>query len=373
MRKPSGAHDVTLVFPTSAISKVEKMSGVFRFLSEGHHWNLSIIAPDAQPPDFSTTDGIIVTGEPSPAMRQAIERSVVPTVAIALDFVRTRRLVHVTTDGAAIGKAIAETFLRMGTFRSFAFIRPPKMTGFLTCYLDGLSDMIRGAGKDIAMAREDALDELWKLPRPLLVFATTDYIAAHVVSAGKQNRISIPEELSVLGFLNDTVFCENAAPRLSSLELDFERQGYLAAKALHALMTAKHAGGDLSAGLKALIRRETTPAPSPGEALVRRGITFIRRLAMKPIKVRDVVAHLKVSQRLAELRFREITGQTIISIILDERLEATKQMLKASDESIAAVCRHCGWSSENYPKRLFRGKYGLTMLEWRHNKTAALT
>jgi len=365
MRKISRASAVTLVFPTSAISKVEKMSGVFRFLSEGHRWNLSIVAPDAPPPDFSGTDGIIVTGNPSPAMRQAIERSRVPTVAIALDFHRTRRLVHITTDGGAIGKAVAETFLRAGTFRSFAFVRPPAMTEFLANYRDGLAGAIRGSGFDVTTVGEDETDELWELPRPLLVFATTDYAAARVVSAGKQARIDIPSELSVLGFLNDAVFCENNAPRLSSLELDFERQGYLAAKALLALMKGKHAAGDLSAGLKAIVRRETTPAPSSGESLVRRGIAFIRRYATEPIGVTDVVAHLKVSRRLAELRFREITGQTILSIILGERLEATNRMLKDSDESIALVCKHCGWKSENYPKRLFREKYGLPMSAWR--------
>lgn len=358
--------NVTLVFPTSAISKVEKMSGVFRFLSEGHVWNLTIVTPDAQPPDFAATDGIIVTGAPSQAMRRAIEQADVPTAAIALDFVRTRRLVHITTDGAAIGKAVAETFLRAGTFRSFSFVRPPTMTGFLASYLNGIADTVKGAGIDISAVGEDEIGALWGLPRPLLVFTTKDDHAAHVVSAGKLAGLGIPREMSVLGFLNDVIFCENNAPRLSSVELDFERQGYLAAKALCALMDGRRVEGELSAGIKSIIRRETTPARSFGEALVRRGIAFIRRAETKPIRVEDVVAHLKVSRRLAELRFREIMGQTILSIILDERLEATKRMLRTSDEPIALVCKRCGWKSENYPKRLFKSKYGRTMLDWRN-------
>lgn len=367
MRKSPKRYNVTLIFPTSAISKIEKMSGVFRFLSEGHRWNLSIVAPDAQSPDFSSSDGIIVTGAPSPGMRRAIEQTDVPTVAIAVDFIRSHQLLHVTTDGESIGRDVAETFLRYGIFRGFAFVCPTKTTTFQELYRKSFLDNLVRAGAIVATVAEDNFSELWDLPRPLMVFAATDYIAARTVDAGLNAGLRIPGDLSVLGFLNDTVFCENHEPQISSLELDFERQGYLAAKSLQALMAGKHVRDKLTAGLKTIVRRDTTPAPTAGDALVRRGIEFIRRRTLQPTTVKDVVAHLKVSRRLAELRFREITNRTILSVILDEKLDATKRLLKSSDESIGEVCKRCGWKSENYPKRLFREKFGQTMLEWRTN------
>ena len=356
--------NVFIVFPTSADSKIAKMSGVFRFLSETPPWNLSIVSPDSAPPDFTKADGIIVTGTPSPQMRRAIEQTTIPTVAIALEFNRTLQLTSVTTDGLAIGRAVANEFLRQGVFRGYSFVRTRNSSAFLLNYEKGFGDCIRSAGFDVLSTTEDDLPALLAAPRPTLAIAADDYIAAHTVAFGRSEGLSVPGDLSVLGLLNDTVFCENHAPPLSSVELDFESQGYLAARALQSLMHGKVLKDPIPVGLKSIIRRATTPALSAGDSLVRRGTSFIRQHASEPITVKDVIRHLKVSRRLAEMRFREIANTTILSLLLEERLAVTKRALATSDDRIRDICRHCGWKSENYPKRLFAQRFGMSMSQW---------
>jgi len=293
-KAPAKRYNVSIIFPTSAISQISKMSGVFRYLSSEHHWNLTIVAPDAQPPDFTNTDGIIVTGNPSSKMRRAIEQTDKPTVAIALDFARSHLLTSVSTDGDAIGRDVANEFLRQGIFRSFAFVHARKPSVFQTCYEKSLHNCIREANLQYLTTTEEDLNAILRLPRPILAIAPNDYIAAHAVSFGLSKGLVIPGDLSVLGMLNDVVFCENHNPPLSSVELDFEKQGYLAAKALQNLMSNGKSADILSVGLKSIVRRATTPALSAGDSLVKRGISYIRRNSSEPITVKDVVSHLKV-------------------------------------------------------------------------------
>lgn len=363
--------NVFIVFPSSANSKIAKMSGVFRFLSETTPWNLSIVFPNSTtPPDFTKADGIIVTGTLSPQMRRAIEQTTAPTVAIALDFHRTHRLTSVTTDGIAIGRAVADEFLKQGVFRGFSFVRTRNASAFHRDYEKGFADRIRSAGFDVLPTTEDNLSALMAAPRPMLAVATDDYIAARTVAFGRSKGLSAPGDLSALGLLNDAVFCENHTPPLSSVELDFESQGYLAAKALQSLMNGKSIKDSIPVGLKSIIRRSTTPAPSAGDSLVRRGTSYIRQHASEPITVKDVIRHLKVSRRLAEMRFREITNTTILSLLLEERLSVTKHALATSANPIRDICRQCGWKSENYPKRLFIQKFGMSMSKWRKTHVA---
>ena len=98
---------------------------------------------------------------------------------------------------------------------------------------------------------------------------------------------------------------------------------------------------------------------------MQKALAFIARNAKNGISARDVVAHLKVSRALVDLRFREVRGVTLLNTILDVRLTELKRMLRETNDPIESITRRLGWSSPNYPKNLFKKRFGLTMLDFR--------
>ena len=103
-----------------------------------------------------------------------------------------------------------------------------------------------------------------------------------------------------------------------------------------------------------------------------RAKSFIADHARECITVRDVVAHLGVSRRLADLRFRESNdGKTILDEITENRLAEVAALLRADPMPIAQIARTCNFSNPTYLKTLFKRKFGLTMRTYRYENRQA--
>ena len=205
------------------------------------------------------------------------------------------------------------------------------------------------------------------LNRPVAVFAFNDDLASRAISECHAFDLSIPKDVAIMGFGNDPMTCENHWPTISSVEPDFEMQGYLAAFHLERIMSMPTPSPRVeeSVGIKRIVYRESTHQILNNQSLVRRALVFINANIRMPISVGDVIAYLGVSRRLVELRFREVRKESILDTIRNIRLDLTKAELLSSTDSIARICEKCGWQSENAPKKLFRRRFGMTMREWR--------
>jgi LacI family transcriptional regulator len=94
---------------------------------------------------------------------------------------------------------------------------------------------------------------------------------------------------------------------------------------------------------------------------------YITQNATKGITVRDVVTHLKVSRRLADLRFRECTGKSILEAILDAKFSEIKRQLTDTSTPIKKITASCGFGNEVHAKHLFKKRFGMTMRDWRNS------
>lgn len=79
----------------------------------------------------------------------------------------------------------------------------------------------------------------------------------------------------------------------------------------------------------------------------------------------DVAAHLGVSRTLADLRFRQVYGESMLSMILRLRLEAVKRKLTETALPIGRICASCGFRSDSRAKHLFKERFGVSMRQWR--------
>ena len=119
-----------------------------------------------------------------------------------------------------------------------------------------------------------------------------------------------------------------------------------------------------------VVTRESTAPLAPSALLVERARDFIRRNATHGITPGDIAGHLGVSRRLLDLRFSELSDETVSDAIRNAKLEAVKRLLLSTNAPIAAISRDCGFPNANHLRNIFAAATGTSMREWRRRAKA---
>ena len=209
---------------------------------------------------------------------------------------------------------------------------------------------------------------LSSLPRHCAVFAVNDETAAVVAKAAHVACLNIPRDLTLLGADNDTSICEAFHPTLSSIQMDFENAGFLAARLLAAKMAdaARAAnGGGVAIGPLLTVRRESTRGTGRREPHILEAVEIIRREACDGLTVEALAARFPGSRRLFELRFREAMGCSVLDEILHVRMQKVFTLLASTDTPVGAIADFCGFGSDRALRKFFRSREDMSMTEWR--------
>ena len=199
-----------------------------------------------------------------------------------------------------------------------------------------------------------------RLPEHCAVFAVSDETALLATRAAQAARRPIPRSLTLLSVDNFTDICENADPPISSIQLDFEREGYLAAQALTAGAAATVSIGPLLA-----VRRRSTAGRGRREKFVLEAIDIIRREAADGLTPASLIARFPVSKSLFNLRFREAVGHSVLEEITHVRLEKAVTLLAQTKTAIGAIPGLCGFDCNRTLDAIFRARFGMGMRQWR--------
>lgn len=371
------------------------MRGIFSHIAANGEWRLDIVRSEKDVSASAITeaclhraDGFIIAITDPFVPLNALVASGVPFVTIENHFlaqdVVSPLARHIRLDNHAIGDIGAREFIAEGRYSTFGFV--PERKGFAVWSQDrrqGFEDAIHRCGGVFSVfpssptdGRSERIGNLAKwlkrLPRPAAIMAADDSVAMDVLQACSAARLRVPSDIAVLGVDDEDFICENTTPPLSSIRPNFIEAGRLAAETLERMMRggSQRRGEPTEITVKGeneVIRRASTTREASSGPLVQRAIAFIRQNAKRGIGVRDVVAHLRVSRSLADLRFREVRGESILSVITTARLTELKTQLANTATPIGEITRSLGWTSENYPKNLFRKKFGISMKEYRES------
>ena len=383
MKPENNRKRVVIALKMAGIAGQEKLAGIFRRLGSEHDWDITLIrtARECTAERIGAAldrgcDGFIVSLPEMENTYAPLAASNVPTVVLDIHDVslstRRRNIVFVRNSSAAIGRAAADHLLSTGRCRSYAFVHNPSVMEWGVERFRAFRDTLADRGLWCRELEDPA--QLRGLERPIGICAANDDCGYDVLEWCRARRIRVPEDALVVGINNDTLICENCRPRLTSVQPDFEQEGYLAADALERMMasaTSPRRGRDATAqqnllvGVKSVVRRESTAEISPSGKLVQRAVAYIRRNALRGIGAADVVRHLGCSRRLADLRFRELQGTSIGEMLIATRLEEVKRLLRSTKEPIGNIAATCGFSNPNYLKNLFKRRFNMSMRDYR--------
>ena len=365
------------------------LSGVFYFTRMHPNWHTRLFqmpsefTPDAFLAESAVgLDGIIAS-EPGPDETAALVRDSKIPVSFIGDpgpvlSARRSGIAFTRNDDDQIGRIGARYLVSLGAHRAYGFVPTTSRQYWSDSRERGFTEelklrkaepvVFRSPGA--AGSREDlaALKEwLAALPKPAAVMTAWDTRATQVLNLCQEARIKVPRHISVLGVDNDELLDESCIPPLTSILPDHEKLGYAAARALERLMAErvhKESRPFLIRPVK-VVERESAIASTPTSHLLSSALEFIRKNAVKGIRVDDVAKALGISRRLADLRFQQFSGETINEAITRQKLDAVKKLLATTDRPIKVISEACGYTDLAYLKTLFKRRFGCTMRDWR--------
>lgn len=381
---------VFIVLETGAQPGRAQLIGILRGINAGRlDWEIDIVSSRRKASTAAVkralsarADGVILAHPVGPGVPEQLQRQGKPTVFMdvlsqsSMPTVPTSRYLRV--DDAAIGRAAARHFLSLGNFRSFAFVHDPRDEIWTRERQAAFAATLAEAGytcktftpssrEGRAPARPHGLPAfLRSLSLPAAVLAASDLVAADILHACETANLAIPDDVAVLGVDNDIGLCNRLVPRLSSIEPDFEEEGFRTVIAMENLFGNKIEINEKPMADVRLVERESTKPLPPATRLVDRALAFIEGNYRTPITPRDVARQLGVSRRLIDLRFRQLQHETLLATITKRRLDALCKILKEESGSLRDLIAACGFGSAVRAAHLFRSAYGLSMSDYRN-------
>lgn len=348
------------------------VESVCRYAQEAG-WSLLISPRDSQGrirlPRVWNGNGVIAALR-NAAMVNHVKSLGLPTVDVSTVTRKEKAFARVATDDDARAELALE-HLRSRGLESFACYAPP-----IGRYSDRRSlafeRAVEGAGFSCSMYREDEgggwLDNytrvrqwLWKLPRPLGVFAADPYPARQLVEICATDGIRVPDEIAVLSGDDDELLCKVASPQISSIELASREIGQTAARLLQRLMNG--AGPPRSTRLispRQVRARQSTDllaVAAPEIAIV---LKEIHQRAHRGITVAKLLKKFPMSRRSLEYKFRANIQRSPAEEIRRVRFEHIRRLLLDTDKTIEAIALESGFSSGPSLSAAFQQYYGQT-------------
>jgi len=363
----------------------QELIGVFRYMKrKGLRWDIQLRSPSEIKPEQFTgenaPDGIINAESQLSTAAETIVRTAIPVVSLDVPpeilSKRQHNIVFLHTDNEAIGKTCMEHLMEKGKFATWGFVHDVHHRPWSYARQRAFKAAVANAGLPFTELKPEGESDLapWikALPKPAAIMVACDRRAVQVLETCRLCEIDIPSQVVVVSVDNDEMYCECSSPTISSLDPDFENEGYLAAAELDRMLRKKcsqPAKTIVTPVGKVVERESTTPIPTSA-LLVQKAMDFIKNNACKGIGVKDVVEELGVSRRLADLRFQQYCGTSILETITDQRMSKVRRLLSTTHLSMARIAASCGFNTPKHLAVAFRKKFGCSMRDYRNARTS---
>lgn len=161
-----------------------------------------------------------------------------------------RQLSNIGIDDFKGGQLAANYFISRG-HRSVAFIGPTmKYNGVIRHRFDGFASVLRVNGMEVRSehifeiksdVRQEAIIALGKHIASMkkefsAIFITSDQIASYIVQGLISEGVSVPDEMSVIGFDNLEI-CRQISPQLTTIAQDLNQKAHFAVSTLFQRLT----------------------------------------------------------------------------------------------------------------------------------------
>jgi len=196
---------------------------------------------------------------------------------------------------------------------------------------------------------------LRSLPKPIAIMASSDMRALQVISAAQEAGLLVPEQVAVLGVNNDTIRCDLAYPRLSSVAPNAFQSGYQAAELLDNLLKGGQPDAmDIRIEPMGVAERHSTDILAIDDKNVAAALSFIREHACRGINVDEVLRPACASRSQLEKKFRRCLGRSPQAEIRRVQVAKIRQLLIETDFPLKKIAELTGFEYVEYMCVVFK-------------------
>lgn len=207
---------------------------------------------------------------------------------------------------------------------------------------------------------------LKSLPRPVAILGFTDRVALELDAACARSGLRVPEDVAILGVGNDLARVEFAHVALSSIQLNLQRIGLLAAERLQAMMDENAGAADETlVSPQKIVTRRSTDRFAVDDEVVALGLDHIREHVGNTIYVEDVARAAGVTRRVLELRFRAALGTSVYAEARRQHFERALELMPEPDLTLGEIAYASGFESPSVFASAFRRRHGVSPSEYR--------
>lgn len=348
----------------------DKVSGVFRGFSTRPDIQVAFLDPWHSPKSrrdkaLSAADGLITSKgvHPPTVTLPCVSFEGVPSSA--------SHTISISCDNEAVAQAAAELLICRGhTFfayvgdmidrnisleRERSFVAAVMAKGF-PCFVYNKSPR----------SLSSLMKFLTNLPKPCGLMAYCDSVAQLVLNACHAAHLSVPEQVNIVGVDNEVEICESVRPTLTSIQLDFEQAGFIAAQLMQNLLDGKPIPRkNHTYGVRRVFERESTQDINGSQRLITQVRVYLQAHFREALSVGELAARFHTSRRRLEMRFREIIGHTVHDEIERLRIEEGKDLLNRTSMPIGEIATSCGYACDDTFRNAFVSVTGLTPRAYR--------
>lgn len=295
--------------------------------------------------------------------------------------VATPRLPLVNTDDLRVGQ-LALRHLHGRAYRQFAYCGSKTHLGSMLRYRGfcaearrlGITAMIprhilpqgdqNAPYPDSTRARLAAW--LQGLPRPVGILGFTDRVALELDEACARLGLRVPEDVAILGVGNDLARIEFAHVALTSVQLNTQQIGMLAAEMLQAQMDGRRAPpGETLVSPQKIVTRRSTDRFAVDDEVVALALDHMREHVGNTIYVEDVARAAGVTRRVLELRFRAALGTSVYAEAQRLHFERALELMPEPALTLGEIAYASGFESPSVFASAFRRRHGVTPSDYR--------
>ncbi len=204
------------------------------------------------------------------------------------------------------------------------------------------------------------------LPRPIGLLGFTDRVALELDEACARIGLRVPEDVAILGVGNDLARVEFAHVALTSIQLNTQQIGLLAAETLQAMMDGRRvAPEEILVSPQKIVTRRSTDRFAVDDEVVALALDHMREHVGNTIYVEEVARAAGVARRVLELRFRAALGTSVYAEAQRLHFENALELMPEPGLTLGEIAYASGFESPSVFASAFRRRFGVTPSAYR--------
>ena len=281
---------------------------------------------------------------------------------------------RVLEDNRGAGALVARHFMERG-FKRFAFVaqdisphQEDRIAGFrdeLNRYHFDAAPFILAQARGLSWV-QFLQKRLFRMKVPLAVLAVDDLIGASVIRHATDADVAIPEAVAIAAVDNDHLVCDFTQVPLTSVDLNYEQQGWLAAQMLDGMLRGdRRSECAVTVPLGGIVARRSSQILAADDPRVTRALRFMWDRLEQPLRSSDVGDYVKTSRVTLDRLFTEEIGRTVKAELLRARAMRVRELLATSDAPASSLAAKAGFKTPQHMYRVFLQQTGMTTRDYR--------